>query len=337
MRTPSAWFLLPSQPTFAAGFGGQALTLYCNNGAMASIALYVLLCVIWGSTWLVIKIGYGGLGPFTVAALRFLLAGAVLTVVVPALGARWPRGRTEWSVVACVGVVLFGADYGLIYWGEQFIDSGLTAILFATLPLFTVAFAHVYIPGDRITARKLAGTLVAFLGVVALFGESLRLDVETLGPMAAIVVATVCAASAGVVTKRHGARLHAAALNAPAMLIGGVVLIAAAVVTGETLRLPREASTWAAIGYLAIVGSVVSFLVYFSLLKTWSVTSLSFISVFTPAIALGLGFVFLDERPTLWTAVGAVLILAGVALALSTPKAQRPTTNHSRRPTPKVS
>ena len=161
---------------------------------MASVALYALLCVIWGSTWLVIKIGYGGLGPFTVAALRFLLAGALLTIVVPALGARWPRGRVEWSVVLCVGVVLFGADYGLIYWGEQFIDSGLTAILFATLPLFTVALAHVYIPGDHITPRKLAGTLLAFLGVVALFGESLRLDADTLGAMAAIIVATVFAA-----------------------------------------------------------------------------------------------------------------------------------------------
>jgi drug/metabolite transporter (DMT)-like permease len=141
--------------------------------------------------------------------------------------------------------------------------------------------------------------------------------------MAAIVVATACAAAAGVVSKRHGATLHPAALNAPAMLIGGAVLAAAALATGEAIRLPREASTWAAIMYLAIVGSVVSFLVYFSLLKTWSVTSLSFISVFTPAIALALGFVFLDERPTLWTAVGAALILAGVALALTTNKKGR--------------
>jgi drug/metabolite transporter (DMT)-like permease len=306
---------------------------------MASVALYGLLCVIWGSTWLVIKLGYGGLGPFTVAALRFLLAGAVLTAIVPALGARWPRRRIEWVVVLCVGVVLFAADYGLIYWGEQFIDSGLTAILFATLPLFTVALAHVYIPGDRITGRKLAGTLLAFLGVVALFGESLRLDTEKLGPMAAIIVASVCAAAAGVVTKRHGATLHAAALNAPAMLIGGVVLAATALATGEHLHLPSDAGTWLAISYLAFFGSVVSFLVYFSLLKTWSVTSLSFISVFTPAIALGLGFVFLDERPTLWTAVGTILILAGVALALakSTPKTQLPTPNHSQLPTSKLS
>jgi drug/metabolite transporter (DMT)-like permease len=306
---------------------------------MASVALYALLCVIWGSTWMVIKVGYGGLGPFTVAALRFLLAGALLTAMVPVLKARWPRGRTEWFVVVFVGVVLFGADYGLIYWGEQFIDSGLTAILFATLPLFTVALAHLYVPGDRLTARKLAGTLLAFLGVVALFGESLRLDTATLAPMAAVILATVCAAMAGVVSKRHGTTLDAATLNAPAMIIGGLVLLAVAVAAGERVRLPDDANTWTAIGYLALVGSVVSFLVYFSLLKTWSVTSLSFISVFTPAIALVLGFVFLGERPTLWTGLGAMLILAGVALALTkaTPTSQPPTTNHSQHPAAKVS
>jgi len=306
---------------------------------MASVALYVLLCVIWGSTWLVIKIGYGGLGPFNVAALRFVIAGGVLAVIVPVLGARWPRSRGEWLLILWVGMVLFGADYGLIYWGEQFLDSGLTAILFATLPLITVAFAHLYIPGDRITARKLTGTLLAFVGVVALFGESLQVDLNTLGPMVAIIVAAVCAAAAGVASKRHGSSLHAAALNAPAMLVGGIVLAVAAIASGEGLRVPSDAKTWAAISYLAIAGSVVTFLIYFSLLKTWSVTSLSFISVFTPVIALALGFVFLGERPTLWTAIGAVLILAGVVLALtrSTPKSQIPTTNHSQLPTSKLS
>ena len=284
---------------------------------MWRVVQYVLLCVIWGSTWLVIKVGYGGLGPFNVAAVRFLLAGAVLAAIAPLLGARWPRGRMEWTLVAWVGVVLFGADYGLIYWGEQFLDSGLTAILFATLPLITVALAHIYIPGDGITPRKLTGTLLAFLGVVALFGEGLRLDVSKAGPMLAIVASAVCAAAAGVATKRHGATLHAAALNAPAMLAGAIALALASVTAGEELRLPRDAATWGAVAYLAVAGSVVTFLVYFSLLKTWSVTSLSFISVFTPAIALALGFVFLDERPTVWTAIGAGLILAGVTLALS--------------------
>ena len=281
------------------------------------LALYVLLCLIWGSTWLVIKVGYGGLGPFNVAAVRFLVSGLVLTPLVPLLGAKWPASRTEWTLIVWVGLVLFGADYGLIYWGEQFLDSGMTSILFALLPLVTIGFAHLYVPGDRITARKLAGTVLAFVGIVALFGDRVRLDPAGLGPMLAIVASTVCAAAAGVATKRHGTHLHPAALNAPAMLIGAAALAVASIVAGDGLQLPQGSATWAAVMYLAIAGSVVTFLIYFSLLKTWTVTSLSFISVFTPAIALILGFVFLDERPTLWTWVGAVLILGGVALALT--------------------
>jgi drug/metabolite transporter (DMT)-like permease len=288
------------------------LTSFVRN-----IGLYALLCLIWGSTWLVIKVGYGGLGPFNVAAVRFFGAGVALTVTVPLVGARWPRSRSEWGLVFWVGLVLFGADYGLIYWGEQFLDSGLTAILFATLPLITGALAHLYVPGDSMTARRFAGTLLAFFGVVALFGDRVRLDPSQIGPMAAIVGAAVCAAAAGVVSKRHGAALHPAALNAPAMLVGSGALLVASLVNGEGFRLPNHAATWTAIAYLSVFGSVVSFLVYFSLLKTWSVTSLSFISVFTPVIALALGFAVLNERPTIWTAVGAVLILAGTSLAIS--------------------
>jgi len=281
------------------------------------LAIYMMLCLIWGSTWLVIKVGYGGLGPFNVAALRFLIASLVLAPIVPLFRASWPSTRTEWTLVVWVGIVLFAADYGLIYWGEQFLDSGLTSILFALLPLVTIGFAHLYVPGDRITGRKLAGSVVAFGGIVALFGDRVRLDPAGLGPMLAIVASTVCAAAAGVATKRHGANLHPASLNAPAMLIGAAALAAASLAAGDGLALPLDAPTWSAIVYLAIAGSVITFLGYFTLLKSWTVTSLSFISVFTPTIALFLGFVFLDERPTISSGVGAALILGGVALALS--------------------
>jgi drug/metabolite transporter (DMT)-like permease len=201
--------------------------------------------------------------------------------------------------------------------GQTTLDSGLTAIIFATLPLITVAFAHVYVPGERLTTRKLLGTLVAFVGVAALFGDHLTLDPSKGVPMMAIVGAGVCAAASGVASKRHGHALHPAALNAPAMLVGALVLMGLSLASDDGFALPRDAATWGAIGYLAVAGSVVTFLIYFSLLKTWSVTSLSFISVFTPAVALLLGFLFLDERLSTLTALGAAFILAGVALALT--------------------
>ena len=282
--------------------------------------LYTLLCVIWGSTWLVIKIGYGGLGPFNVSALRFFIAGAVMAVAALAARARWPRGSREWRAVGVVGLLMFAGDYGLIYWAEQYIESGLTAVLFATLPLMTLFAARAYLPGDRITAGKLTGSLLALVGTLALFADRLRLDAGSVAPMLAVLGAVACAAIASVVGKHDAHDLPPVTLNATSMLIGAVALLATSLASGDGFRLPTDARTWAAIVYLAIAGSVLAFLFYFSLLKTWSVMSLSFISVFTPVIALALGFVFLGEPLTTWKVAGAGLILVAVGLA-TRPKA----------------
>jgi len=280
------------------------------------IAAFALLCFIWGSTWLAIKIGYGGLGPFTVAALRFVIAAAVLSAIVPIVGARWPRGREQWTLVFVVGLLLFGGDYGLIYWAEQYIDSGLTAILFGTFPLVTMICAHFYVPGEQLTPRKAAGAALAFVGVVTLFGDRLTVNALALWPMAAIIGAVVCAAISNVATKRHGGGLHSASLNAATTMAGAVVLAGMAVVTGEHLQLPPDARAWTAVVYLALVGSVLAFLIYFSLLKVWASTTVSFFAVFTPIIAIVLGTLFLGERLSLWSLAGSALILGGVALTL---------------------
>jgi drug/metabolite transporter (DMT)-like permease len=278
-------------------------------------AFYTLLCLIWGSTWLVIKLGYGTLGPFNVAGLRFLIAGLVMAVVAHATGARWPRGRVEWTAVGVVGLMMFAGDYGLIYWAEQYIESGLTAVLFATLPLITLFVARVYLPGERITAAKIGSSGLALVGTVALFADRLRLDAAAVSPMLAVLGAVACAAVASVVSKRDAHDIPSATLNATSMLLGAGVLLLVSLARGDGLRLPADAGTWAAVAYLSLVGSVLAFLFYFSLLKTWSVMSLSFISVFTPVIALLLGFVFLHEPLTLWKVGGALLILVAVALA----------------------
>lgn len=282
---------------------------------------FALLCLIWGSTWLAIKVGYGDMGAFEVAAWRFVIAGALLVPIGVAWRRfdarfRWPRGCTEWALVAWVGVVLFALDYGLIYWGEQWLDSSLTAVLFAVLPIMTAIGAHLYVPGERLTLRKLGGTLLAFVGVAALFADRLQVDPAKLLPMLAIIASASCAAAAGVATKRHGGALHPVALNAPAMLLGALLLAGASLAVGDGLDVPRQSTVWWSIGYLALAGSVVTFLIYFWLLKTWQATTTSFIAVFTPIVAIALGLL-IDERPTAWMGLGTALILAGVVLALT--------------------
>jgi drug/metabolite transporter (DMT)-like permease len=280
------------------------------------IAGFCLLCFIWGSTWLAIKVGYGGLGPFTVAALRFAIAALILSAIVPMVGARWPRGRSEWTLVLVVGLLLFGGDYGLIYWAEQYIDSGLTAILFGTFPLMTMLAAHFYVPGEQFTAKKTAGGLLAFAGVVTLFGDRLNVNAKAALPMVAVIGAVICAAVSNVALKRHGQHIHSASQNAATTIVGTIVLFLLALIAGEPLRLPPDLASWAAVGYLSIVGSVVAFLIYFSLLKTWDATTVSFFAVFTPIVAIVLGSVFLHERLSSWGVGGSALIVIGVALTL---------------------
>lgn len=281
---------------------------------------FALLCAIWGSTWLVIKVGYGDLSPFNVAAIRFFIAGIVSAALIPILRVRGPQGRVEWGLAIFVGVTLFALDYGLIYWAEQFLESGLTAVLFAVFPLATAMIAHWWLPNEPLTARKLGGIMISIVGVAFLFGDKLRLDFAHVWPMLAMMASAIFAALASVATKKYGKNLHPASLNAPAMLVGAALLALAALATGGGLALPNDATTWNAILYLAIAGTIVSFLLYFWLLKTWDATTLSFIAVITPALALLLGFVVLQERLSLWAIAGAVLILGGVLLASRKPR-----------------
>jgi drug/metabolite transporter (DMT)-like permease len=157
--------------------------------------------------------------------------------------------------------------------------------------------------------------VLALVGTVALFADRLQLDAAATRPMAAVLGATLCAAIASVVSKRDAHDIPSASLNATSMLMGAAILLLTGLAFGEGVRFPGDAGTWAAVAYLSLVGSVLAFLIYFSLLKTWSVMSLSFISVFTPVIALLLGFVFLGEPLTIGKIGGAVLILVAVVLA----------------------
>src|SRR5881392_4333352 len=114
-----------------------------------------MLCVIWGSTWLAIRIGLQGAPPFLAASLRFIVASATLAVLALPFRSKWPANRTEWKLVVFVGLVLFTADYGLIYWGENNgVESGLSAILFATYPFQTAIAAHFVLPAERLSIRK---------------------------------------------------------------------------------------------------------------------------------------------------------------------------------------
>src|SRR2546427_827213 len=257
-------------------------------------AAFAMLCLIWGSTWLAIRIGLEGAPPFLSASLRFAAAAIVPVLLAAIFRSKWPPNRTEWALGGFVGVVLFTADYGLIYWGENNgVESGLSAILFATFPLQTALVANAYLKAERFTAQKLLGIGVGFGGVVLIFRSQLgTAGLEKVFPMLSIVLAATCAAFATVAVKRWGHDTEPISFNAAAMAVGAAGLASVSLITREPWGIPTWPQGLGAILYLAIAGSVVTFVAWQWLLKEMPATSLSYIALIIPIVA-----VLLRARP----------------------------------------
>ncbi len=285
--------------------------------------IYAVLCLIWGSTWLAIKIGFVGAPPFLSAALRFVIAASILIPLTVALGAKWPRGRVEWAVVVFVGIVLFVFDYALIYWGEaNGVESALSAVLFATMPFQTPMLAHVVVAQERLNARRVAGIALGFGGIVLVFsGELGGVGLDKALPMLAIVLSAACASAASVAVKRWGHDASPYSWNAAAMAIGAGGLLLLSFSAGEPLVVPGWPEGVLSILYLAVFGSVVAFVGYLRLLKTFPVTTMSFIAFITPIVALFLGYALAAETLDPLAGVGAAVTLAGIVLHSWGPRA----------------
>src|SRR5437660_12350875 len=119
--------------------------------------VWLILCCIWGSTWLFIKLGLADLPPFTFAGIRFVIASAILFAIIKARRLSLPRRKADWILLGFTGVLSFSLNYGLLFWGEQYISSGLAALLQATIPAFGLVIAHFYLAGEQMTPAKILG------------------------------------------------------------------------------------------------------------------------------------------------------------------------------------
>src|SRR6266568_6396768 len=280
-------------------------------------AAFAMLCGIWGSTWLAIRIGLEGAPPFLAAALRFLVASLTLVLLAAVFRSKWPATRTEWALVAFVGIVLFTADYGLIYWGENNgVESGLSAVLFATFPFQTALVANAFLREERLTLQKLGGVGLGFGGILLVF----RAQIGTAGvakafPMLAIVLGATCAAFSIIAIKRWGHDVDPVTFNAAAMGVGAMVLAAVSLVAAERWSVPSWPEGIGAIVYLALAGSVVTFVAWQWLLKQTEATFLSFVALIIPIVALLLGATLAHESFEPIDLAGAAIVLLGIYIS----------------------
>ncbi len=298
-------------------------------------AAWVALCLIWSSTWLAIKVGLADLPPISFCAIRFVIASGVLLLIC-AGRFPFPRRLRDYWFLAFTGVLTFGVNYGLLFWGEQHVSSGLAAILQATIPTFGLIFAHFMLPTEPMRWERIAGAVLA-LGGVALICIKL-LDFH--GLMAfwggiAIVIGAATVAYANVVIKARDTRFVPAVMAAWQMLFALVPLLLVGFWTeGNPLHFHWTRLAVGCLLYLALVGSVLAFLLFYWLLNRVAVTNLLTISLITPPLAVAFGWLVAGETLSRWSLLGAVLVLLGVALILS--KSGRPTADALETSAPAV-
>ena len=280
--------------------------------------VWLCLCAIWGSTWLAIKLGLRDLPPLTFAGIRFAAAAVILFGIIWMKRARLPNTAGEWRLLAYTGGLTITLNYALVFWGEQYITSGLAAVLSAMVPLFGLPMAHRYLSTERLTAPKMIGVLLGRCGVAIVCSGQLGIG----GPLAfwasvGIILAAAATAHAGVLIKAEGTQLEPSVI-AGVQMAGGCIplLIGGAFLEGNPLAFPWTPLAWAALVYLTILGSVAAFLMYYWLIRHTSVSWVMMIPLVTPLVAVVIGMVFAGEAVGWHTAVGGAAIIGGVALAV---------------------
>lgn len=281
-----------------------------------TVLVWLILCLLWGTTWIFIKIGLADLPPITFAAARFLLAVILLVPFLLAGKFGLPRTGKEWRLIALTGVLQFSLNYSAVFWSEQYITSGLAAVLQATITVFGLLLAWIFLPSEQITKVKILAVCVGIAGVAVIFIDQLRVDdIMAFAGSAAIVAGAYAAAQASILVKAKGGSIHPAALLWSQMVCGlPLIIIYALAAEGDPLSFDW---TWRAIVcvlYLTIAGTIAAFWLYYWLLSRIESTRAMMISLVTPLIAVVVGNLTLGETLPPQTVLGGLLILTGIGL-----------------------
>ena len=290
------------------------------------VLVWLILCLLWGTTWIFIKIGLNDLPPITFAASRFILAVAILVPVIWLRNLPWPRTASEWRLIAITGFLQFSLNYSAVFWAQQHITSGLAAVLQATITVFGLLLAWIFLPFERITGLKIFAVLLGLAGVAVIFIEQLRVE-SFMAFMGCVVIVggAYCAAQASILIKSRGSSLHPASLVCAQMICGlPAIVVYALVAEGNPASFNW---TWIAVGcvlYLTLFGTIAAFWLYYWLLSRIESTKAMMISLVTPLLAVVIGSVFLGETLPPQTFFGGLLIIASIGLIVIKKRTEPP-------------
>jgi drug/metabolite transporter (DMT)-like permease len=285
------------------------------------IALAFVACsAIWGSTFLAIRLGNEATPPVWAATIRLALASALLFGITAALRIPLPRGRALRGA-ALWGFFNLGVNFTLLYVGEQTVPSGISAVLFATVPLSTALLAAT-LGVERLVMRKLIAASVAIAGVAVIFAGELGAAVPLAGLLLILGGATVSALAS--VLLKQAPKQQVIPLNAIGTAVGAPVCLVASLILGESHALPATLAAWLPIVYLTLAGSLGAFVLFTWLVTHWSVSNASLVGVIVPIIAVIVGGLVKGEQPAPLTYVGAAIVISAVLIALRAPHPAAP-------------
>ena len=287
-----------------------------------TLLAFAIIYFVWGSTFLAIRVGVREVPPFLLAAMRFLVAGLVLYGWMIARGERSPSGR-QWMSVSLIAVLIFVLDYGLVFWAEQRVPSGMAAVMLATIPVFTALSEIIFLRTQRLTLRLALALLIGIGGVVVLMSRALNVGGAPIDPVGA--VALIIAAMSWSVSSALSRRLPLPASKVMSsgaqMLAGGVFLTLTAAALGEFRNFhPSSVSrtAWFSLLYLIVAGSIVAFTAYVWLIHHESPTKVGTYAYVNPVVAVLVGYFLGGEALGLRTILGTVFVLISVVVITTT-------------------
>jgi drug/metabolite transporter (DMT)-like permease len=289
-----------------------------GSEAAKAYAAWGAVCLFWGTTYLAIRIGVRTLPPALFAGIRFLVAGSVFLAYLRMRGVSLP-GRRDLLTIAIVGILLLVMANGSVVWAEQWVPSGLAALIVATLPFWVSGIEAIVPSGNRLNALKVLGIVIGFFGLVILFGPALitALDQAYLKGVLALLFAPLLWAIGSVYSKYHPVRttpLMAASLQ---MVIAGLILIFIGIIFNELPRFNPNPEGIAALVYLAIFGSIIGYGSFIYALAKLPAAKVSMYAYVNPIIAVLLGWLILGEQLDWRVAIATAVILLGVVLVQS--------------------
>jgi drug/metabolite transporter (DMT)-like permease len=289
-----------------------------------TLLAFAIIYVLWGSTFLAIRIGVHEVPPLLLAGMRFFAGGTVLYAWMRATGTASPS-RREWLSVTLLASLIFLLDYGLVFWAEQRVPSGITAVMLATIPAFTALAEILILRTQRLTFRLGIALAVGLAGVAVLVSRSVSLGdapIDRTGAIA-LVAGAICWSLATVLNRKLALPESKIMNSGAQMLVGGIQLLLAAAIFGEFKGFHWQAvssGAWLALAYLIVAGSIIAFTAYVWLIHHESPTKVGTYAYVNPVIAVLLGYFLAAEPLGPRTIAGTFLVLVSVVVITTTPK-----------------